>query len=108
MAESTRANIFNVDAVKAAYGSVIGLLARLETVEHKRKAIKCLYDQLSCAASILESFTVAFDNQGPVNLALKLSINFEQRFRASKTPVQDTRRRSRREESTRLMTLYTT
>lgn len=53
MAESIRANISNTDAAKAAHDSVIALLRRLETLEHKRKALKCLCDQFSYIASIL-------------------------------------------------------
>jgi hypothetical protein len=71
MAESIKANISNADAAIAAHDSVIALLRRLETVEHKNKALKCLCDQLSCIASILESFAATFGKPGSCKLSLK-------------------------------------
>lgn len=71
MAESTKANISNADAAIATHDSAIALLRRLESVKHKNKALKCLCDQLSCVASILENFAATFDEPGSCKLSLK-------------------------------------
>jgi hypothetical protein len=44
MAESIKADISNAGTAIAVYDSVVALLSRLEKVEHKNKALKCLYD----------------------------------------------------------------
>jgi hypothetical protein len=98
-------NVYSAFATWPARSALLNLCVHQSIEPKPLNAFAIIF---SYNSSIIESFAGTFNKPGSYKLSLKAQDYLEQPFRATKTPLQDSRRYSSREESTRSMTLCTT